>query len=66
MVLGINTASPLKSHVLVFLPYKMVAFIYVFDECGICFFFFLHAEGANFSQAQDTVRSAYFPGEDGG
>lgn len=67
MVLGINTTSPLKSHVLVFLlPYKMVAFIYIFDECGISFFYFLHAEGADFTQAQDTVHLAYFPGEDSG
>lgn len=39
MVLGINTTSPLKSHVLVFLLYKIVAFIYIFDECGISFSF---------------------------
>lgn len=54
MALGIDTMSPFKPHILAFLPFKTVVFMYIFDGCGV-YFHFCTWKRANFTQTRASV-----------
>lgn len=54
VALGIDTMSSFKSHILAFLPFKTVVFMYIFDGCGV-YFHFCTWKGANFTQTRASV-----------